>query len=112
MFGFDPQRTSSPFQNASLNLYDVVPMKAPCNRQVFKRMTFATSHTNPFAGLSRSTARLWLAVFIIVFSISFSTAHTTLNMLGETGWGDSSHYLSSYYGKEIWGHWRYRILTI
>ncbi len=33
-------------------------------------------------------------------------------MLGETGWGDSYHYVDAYYGKEVRGHWRYRILTI
>jgi hypothetical protein len=77
-----------------------------------KRMTVSISHINPPTVLSWSTARLWLAVFIVVFSISFSTAHTTLNMLGETGWGDSYHYVNSYYGKEDRGHWRYRILTI
>jgi hypothetical protein len=33
-------------------------------------------------------------------------------MLGENGWGDSHNYVDSYYGKEVWGHWRYRILTI
>jgi hypothetical protein len=67
------------------------------------------------AGLSMNTFRLWLAVFIIVFSISLAIVHTSINTLSESsigGLGDSHSYVDGYYGKEVTGPWRYRIVTI
>jgi hypothetical protein len=59
--------------------------------------------------------KLWFAVFIIVFSISFAIVHTSINTLSESsvgGLNDSYSYVDAYYGKQVIGHWRYRIVTI
>ena len=64
--------------------------------------------------LSWDTTKLWFAVFIIVFSISLSIVHTSINTLSESSIGgltDSYAYVDAYYGKEVHGHWRYRIVT-
>jgi hypothetical protein len=65
--------------------------------------------------LSWDTAKLWSTVFIIVFSISLSIVHTSVNTLSESSIGgltDSYAYVDAYYGKEVSGHQRYRIVTI
>src|SRR5438128_3064111 len=64
---------------------------------------------------SRNTPKSWLDVFIIVFSISLAIVHTSINTLSESSIGgliDSFAYVDAYYGKEVQGHWRYRIVTV
>lgn len=59
-------------------------------------------------------SRILLIALLISFSISLSIVHTSINTLDENSLGglvDSRAYVSSYYGEELHGHWRYRILT-
>ncbi len=57
----------------------------------------------------------WLVVFIFSLSISLAIVHTSINTLSENALGgltDTESYVASYYGQEVFGHWRYRIVTI
>jgi hypothetical protein len=74
--------------------------------------SFGIGNSTPLSG---NTLKLWLAVFIIVFSISLAIVHTSINTLSESTVGglvDSYSYVDAYYGKEVQGHWHYRIVTI
>ncbi len=53
--------------------------------------------------------------FILSLSISLSIVHTSINTLSENALGglvDTEAYVASYYGEEVYGHWRYRVVTI
>ncbi|MHB8624647.1 MAG: hypothetical protein ACYDEO_00435 [Aggregatilineales bacterium] len=68
-----------------------------------------------FISAPPKTFTTWLVIFIVTFSISLSIVHTSINTVDETHLGgltDSLAYVNSYYGKEVMGHWRYRVLTI
>ncbi len=64
--------------------------------------------------LSTYHSRILLLALLVSFSISLSIVHTSINTLDENSLGglvDSRAYVASYYGEEVHGHWRYRILT-
>ena len=61
-----------------------------------------------------TTLKLWLLAFVFSFSISVAIVHTSINTLSEDSLGglvDARAYVASYYGEQVYGHWRYRVVT-